>query len=191
MNALESESPPAWEQIRPLLDEALDQLGPADRVAALNPAPTRAPARSSGTSAELERSRNEFFAFTETAAYRNADQLAKAVQTYLRQHQGQVPGDLAMLESPGHAPFAEGTSQRFELVRTGTVVENSNLAPYLLIAHEKEPSQLPDGKWVRLYLQANGGLTTMGPLPNKPPLDDSGFIRQQEELGKQKTQANR
>jgi RNA polymerase sigma factor (sigma-70 family) len=35
MNALESESSPGWEQIRPLLDEALDQLGPADRDALL------------------------------------------------------------------------------------------------------------------------------------------------------------
>jgi RNA polymerase sigma factor (sigma-70 family) len=35
MNALELESSPGWEQIRPLLDEALDQLGPADRDALL------------------------------------------------------------------------------------------------------------------------------------------------------------
>jgi hypothetical protein len=58
-----------------------------------------------------------------------------------------------------------------------------------LIAHEKEPAQLPDGKWVRLYIQANGGLTVAGPLPNKPPLDDSSFIRQMEETVKQKARA--
>ncbi len=35
MNALNSESTPDWEQIHPLLDEALDQLGPEDRDALL------------------------------------------------------------------------------------------------------------------------------------------------------------
>ena len=33
MNTLESETPPDWEQIRPLLDQALDELGDADRDA--------------------------------------------------------------------------------------------------------------------------------------------------------------
>src|SRR5262245_10236338 len=35
MNALNSESPQDWEQIRPLLDEALDELRPEDRDALL------------------------------------------------------------------------------------------------------------------------------------------------------------
>lgn len=35
MNALNSDSPHDWKQIRPLLDEALDQLGPEDRDALL------------------------------------------------------------------------------------------------------------------------------------------------------------
>ena len=161
----------------------------SNRVAALNRPPARTAARSGNPSAELEQNRNAFVEFTRTAAYRNADQLAKALQQYLLQHAGQVPLDLAVLESPGNAALAEGTIQRFELVRTGAIVENPDLAPYVLIAHEKEPLQLPDGKWVRLYIQANGGLTIAGPLPNKPPLDDSDFIRHQEELGKQKVHA--
>lgn len=35
MNILASECPPDWERIRPLLDEALDEIGPADRDALL------------------------------------------------------------------------------------------------------------------------------------------------------------
>lgn len=172
-------------QVQSLRSDATEA---SNRVVGLNRPPVRTAARGGNPSAELDQSRNAFIEFTRTPAYRNADQLAKALQQYLLQHAGQVPLDLAVLESPGNATLAEGTIQRFELVRTGTIVENPDLAPYVLIAHEKEPIQLPDGKWVRFYLQANGGLTIAGPLPNKPPLDDSDFIRHMEEFGKQKVQ---
>jgi hypothetical protein len=141
-------------------------------------------------SPQMQKDRDAFRAFMETPYYQNANRLAQAVRIYRLQHGGRIPEDLSAVLAPDTNSFTEETVKRFELIRTGVVIsEDLEITPYELIAHEKEPAQLPDGKWVRLYIQANGGLTVAGPLPNKPPLDDSSFIRQMEETVKQKARA--
>jgi hypothetical protein len=165
-----------------------DAAEASNRVAGLAPTRTPTAASARNVSPEEQKNRNVIGEFVRGEPYRSANKLARSVQVYLLQHAGKIPEDLATVPAAEDNSFTDETVKRFELVRTGSVAGNPDMAPYLLIAHEKEPIQLPDGKWVRLYIQANGGLTIAGPLPNKPPLDDSDFIRHMEEFGKQKVQ---
>ena len=158
----------------------------SNRIAALARIEARTAAAGVQVSGGVTTASASIEAFTRSEPYRNANALAKAVQTYLRQHAGQIPGDLAAVQVPGNAALADGTIQRFELVRTGKIEEDPLVTPYLLIAHEKEPWQMPDGRWVRLYIQANGGLTIIGPSPNRPAVDDSDFVRNTEKWGRER-----
>jgi hypothetical protein len=161
----------------------------SNRLAGLGQVRPSVVAGGSDRSAQAGSARREFEVLRETALYQSANNLAHAVGAHMLQNGGKIPDDLAAVPAPDKNSFDAETVRRFELVRSGTVTDNPEMTPYTLIAHEKEPTQLPDGKWVRFYIQANGGLTVAGPLANKPPQDDSSFIRQVEENGRKSVRA--
>jgi hypothetical protein len=144
----------------------------SNRVAEVNrpPPPQRPPAAGPRPASDAQ---SPMGLFLESQTYRRAQTLAGALHKYLQENGWQMPDDLAQL--PAAAALPEGTIQGFELIRKGLVSDDPSGAPYLLLAREKEPRQLSDGRWIRLYIQGNGGLTIVGPLPNKP--DDSEFLR--------------
>jgi hypothetical protein len=149
-----------------------------------------APGPGQKTSTAAEKNREAFREFTASPYFQSAHQLAQAVRAYRAQHGGKTPENLSAVTVPDTDAFSENIVGRFELIRnSGPISEDPEIASFVLIAHEKDAVQLPDGNWVRLYILANGGLSIVGPLPNKPPSDDSNFIRQMEETVKRKTQA--
>lgn len=101
--------------------------------------------------AETER----FNAYMRTEPYMNARSLNTALGDYLKAHSGEIPDDLAKVEASARSPLPHDVSERFELIRSGKVSEEA--LTYTFVAREKEPQQLKDGKWQRLYLGADGG----------------------------------
>jgi hypothetical protein len=123
--------------------------------------------------------------FMRSEAFLSARALSKAVQTYIQEHDGQLPENLAAVQLPGDRDVAEQTIRRFELVRSGTITDDPSMLPYLLVAREREPIQLPDGRRLYLFIQANGGLTINGYLPGAPgPGPD--IVRATEEQGRRR-----
>jgi hypothetical protein len=77
--------------------------------------------------------------------YRNAAALGQKLQKYLRENNGQLPQDLSILD---------GAPDGFELMRSGSLRQEEEEGA--LVARQKNPVQTPDGKWVRLYVRADG-----------------------------------
>jgi hypothetical protein len=153
----------------------------ADRVArASNPAPKSSSSfrPSSARQMPAEALMN---AFMKSQAFRSADDFSKAIQRHLSQH-GQLPVDLTLLEAADGTRLPPEVVQRFEMFRSGALVESEG--PRVLVAREKEPRQLPDGNWVRLYIQANGGVTVAGPVNHRPPADDSSYVAAMDEFNR-------
>jgi hypothetical protein len=92
--------------------------------------------------------------FTRTEPYKNARILSIALRDYLKAHSGELPDDLAKVDSP----LQQSVSERFELMRSGRIPEEAR--PYTLVAREKQPHQMEDGRWFRIYLRADGASVT-------------------------------
>ena len=93
-----------------------------------------------------------------TAGWTNAFALGAALRAYIEDHEGSLPRGLAPLKGEGGADPTAG----FELIRMGvlTGVERQ----FKLVAREVEPRQLPDGQWVRIYVQADARPCLAGPF---------------------------
>jgi hypothetical protein len=90
--------------------------------------------------------------------YSNARSFNKALGDYLKAHAGELPDNLAVVETSARSPLPQGVSERFELMRNGRIPEEA--LSYTLVAREKEPQHLADGRWARSYLRADGGTCT-------------------------------
>ena len=153
-------------QILPLRRELQEM---SNRVGVLaQPAPQRVPTQSwqmpspqqNDRKAEIQ-AMNEFM---RSGPYRSARNLNIALGNYIEAHSGELPDDLAKLEASAGHPLPQGVSQRFELIRSGTISEEALSCTF--VAREKQPQQLADGRWIRLYLRADGGTVTatLGPV---------------------------
>jgi hypothetical protein len=94
--------------------------------------------------------------------YRNVRSFNIALGEFIKEHDGQIPDDLAQVESSSRKPLPMRISERFELMQSGKISEEA--LSYTLVAREKEPHQLRDGRWVRHYLRADGGTMSAGPV---------------------------
>ena len=151
-------------QILPLRRELQEM---SNRLVALaQPPPSRVSAKSRQIPTEADRKAEieEMNAYTRSEPYRSARNLSIALGEHIKIHGGELPGDLVQVEPVARHPLPQGVSQRFELMRSGAIPEEA--LTYTLVAREKEPQQLSDGRWRRLYLGANGGTetATLGPI---------------------------
>jgi RNA polymerase sigma factor (sigma-70 family) len=106
--------------------------------------------------------------------------LSYAFRTYAADHQDQYPTNFAQAMSyfeaalrndlnPGdamrdQAEFAQVTNQ-FEIAYQGSYTNLASLD--VIVLREKQPTQLPDGSWVRVYGMADGsGQAPTGPTAN-------------------------
>ena len=96
--------------------------------------------------------------FMRSEPYRNARDFNIALGDYLKAHSGEIPDDLVKVETSSRSSLPQGVSERFELIQSGKIPEEA--LSYTLVAREKEPQQLTDGRWIRIYLRADGGTTT-------------------------------
>lgn len=167
-------------QIQPLRGELQDR---SNRVAMLNqPRPRSVTTQAGKTSAEPPPKVQEKIAYMQTEGFKGAQRLADALRVYMAEHAGELPHKLTEVEALAHPSLPEGLSQRFELTRSGMVPEEAR--PYTFIAREKEPQQLPNGKWVRIYISAKGYASISG--PSEPQPDWSEVERLAEARGKQR-----
>jgi hypothetical protein len=159
-------------QIAPLRSEV---EAASNRVAELAQAKPRQskPARASdpGTNAdevppEIRAHQQVMAAYRQTTAYTDANLFSMALKKYVSDHGGQLPDDLTKVEPYG-AGLPSGVSQRFEAMQSSAVAEEDR--PYTLFAREKDPQLQSDGWWSRLYIFADGRMTTIAvnsPTPN-------------------------
>jgi hypothetical protein len=104
--------------------------------------------------------------------YQDARRLGQAVGVYLFGHgtwrneeRVSLPGDIAsMLKQLDGATgyFTPDSTAQFELM--GTNVIPADLKDFSLVAREKEAEQLMDGRWLRIYILANGAVRVAGPF---------------------------
>lgn len=161
-------------EVQPLRDElrALTQTrpAPAKGVVQSSPPPERPPRPSNPEVREILSGPEMSASFA----------LAQALHRHLREHEGELPEDLAVMESQGAASIPQGTAGQFEWVRRDRIPEEAR--SYTLVAREKSPRQLSDGAWVRIYLIANGGVALAGPSPTE---DWPGWERLHEAMGRE------
>ena len=138
---------------------------------------------------ELRKENEALVAFMDSDAFRSADELARALRLYLQEHGGQIPTDLSAVLSPGNSAVPEGAVQRFELLRTGAITDDAPGLAYVVVAREKTLQQLSDGRWVRLFIRANGGLSVIPVSPDNP--DESEFLRNMENARRHRSNASR
>ena len=117
--------------------------------------------------------------------YRNARSFNKALGDYLKAHAGELPDNLAIVETSARSPLPPGVSEQFELIRTGRISEEA--LSYTLVAREKEPQRLVDGRWARSYLRADGGTCTATFESASKP-DWKGWERSNETIMKMQAQ---
>jgi len=164
-------------QIQPLRGELQDM---SNRVALLNqPRPRSGPAQTKEMPPERQAGMQAEIDFRGSEPFTSAIGLAFAMRKYLDEHAGELPADLTKAEALANPSLPEGVGLRYELMRSGTVPAEGE--SYSLIAREKEARQLTDGKWVRIYLHANGGTSLAGPM-DQP--DWPAWERLQEAIGK-------
>ncbi len=167
-------------QVLPLRSEL---QAASNRVVALNqpkpdspmPAPS-VQAKIQVGSPELQTRVQALQAFQRSETYTSAQSLASALRKYLLQNAGQLPDDLAKVEAFGDPALPPGVSQRFELIKSGTVPEEAR--SYTLVAREKDPQQSPDGWWRRIYFLADGLpfiLSHQGQQPDWPAVERRVF----------------
>ncbi len=147
-------------QTRPLRRELQEM---SNRVAALaQPAPQRVSTdtKQIHSPEQIDRSAEiqAMNAFMRSEPYMSTRALNIALGDYLKANSGELPDDLAKVETSARRPLPQGVSERFELMRSGKILEEAR--SYALVAREKEPQQLADGRWMRLYLRADGGTLT-------------------------------
>lgn len=164
-------------QIQPLRDELQDM---SKRVALLNqPRPQSGTTQFGDMPPEPKAEMQAENDFRGSEPFTSAIGLAFAMRKYLQEHAGELPGDLTKVEALADPPLPEGVGQRFELMRSDAVPAEGE--SFALIAREKDARQLTDGKWVRIYLHANGGTALAGPV-DQP--DWPAWERLQEAVGK-------
>ena len=124
-------------------------------------------------------------AYMRSEPYRNGRNFNKALGDYLKAHAGELPDNLAIVETSARSPLPQGVSERFELMRTGRISEEA--LSYTLVAREREPQHLADGRWARSYLRADGGTCTATFESASKP-DWKGWERSNETMMKMQAQ---
>jgi hypothetical protein len=165
-------------QISPLRRELQDM---SNRVVMLSQPKRVAPVQARQMTPERQAEMQTTHAFMQSEPFTSAMSLAGALKEYLKTHAGELPDDLAHVAALARPPLSEDVSRRFELMQAGIVPEEAR--SYTFVAREKEARQLPDGKWVRIYIQADGGTSIAGPAETP---DWPGWERFHEAMGKQR-----
>ena len=165
-------------QMLPLHRELQDL---SNRIAMLSQPKRVASVQASQTTPERQAEMQAMQTFMQSEPFSSAMSLAAAMKEYLKIHDGELPDDLAHVAALARPPLSEDVSQRFELMRAGIVPEEAR--SYTFVAREKEARQLPDGKWVRVYVQANAAVSVAGPVAQP---DWLGWERFHEAMDKQR-----
>jgi len=100
--------------------------------------------------------------------------------SYARHNDGVFPINLGQMEGvPTGTHFPLGTNS-VEFVDYGQPV-TTNTAPYTILVREREPRQLPDGSWDRMYLFADGSVQEAAPSDGDFDTWEKNWIQQQAE----------
>jgi hypothetical protein len=150
-------------QILPLQQEIRDISNRIERAAALSSSgQTRiAQANTREEMAQKQRARAQaaqqaaqalFQSEPVQSLYKSATVLGQKLQQYLRENNNQLPQDLSLLN---------GAPEGFELIGSGTVSREEGRT---FVARLKDSLQMPDGKMIRVYVDADG-IPVLAALP--------------------------
>ena len=147
-------------QMRPLLDElqaASNRVAEFARAKAEQRGPvTVSQPRINGDQPHMQ----VMEAYRRTPAFKDAEAFGSALRNYLSRNGGQLPEDLARVESYGDGGLPAGVSRRFEQMLSGPIPEDARSRT--LFAREKDPQQQADGWFTRIYFFADGTRSTFG-----------------------------